>query len=71
MLMKYKDFKTMSIQEMKEIKGGNAPETYCRQNDCSADSDCTGKQKCGTMSCTDTNGNASSFRMCQSAPVSQ
>jgi bacteriocin-like protein len=25
MLMKYKDFKTMSQNEMKEIKGGNAP----------------------------------------------
>jgi bacteriocin-like protein len=28
MLMKYKDFKTMSQNEMKEIKGGNAPMVY-------------------------------------------
>jgi bacteriocin-like protein len=26
MLMKYKDFKTMSNEEMKQVKGGNAPE---------------------------------------------
>ncbi len=32
MLMKYKDFKTMSPNEMKEIKGGNAPAEggWCR-----------------------------------------
>ncbi len=46
MLMKYKDFKMMSKEEMKTIKGGNPPGSGGTCND---NSDCSSGQKCDAL----------------------
>ena len=44
--MKYKDFKTMSQNEMKEVKGGSAP---LGGGTCSQDSDCASGAHCAGL----------------------
>lgn len=63
MLMKYKDIKSLSMKEMKEIKGGYAPQSeYCQPNQCNSDSDCNSGYECKSVTCED-NG---SYKRCKS-----
>lgn len=55
--------KKLSRDEMKKVLGGSA-NVPCRNNDCSADSDCSGGAKCESVTCDLNGGGTSTYKMC-------